>query len=108
VVGEYHISEPERLVQEALNETLLDYEIEAAPSVLVHLEGGSNFTLGTLDRVLRALRHRLGEPDRLVMGTRVRSEPSEVLRLTAVIGGLRPRTVRDAVTPKGARPLEAR
>ena len=53
VVGEYHISEPERLVQEALNETLLDYEIEAAPSVLVHLEGGSNFTLGTLDRVLR-------------------------------------------------------
>jgi hypothetical protein len=54
------------------------------------------------------LRHRLGEPDRLVMGTRVRSEPSEVLRLTAVIGGLRPRTVRDAVTPKGARPLEAR
>jgi cell division protein FtsZ len=108
VVGEYHISEPERLVQEALNETLLDYEIEAAPSVLVHLEGGSNFTLGTLDRVLRALRHRLGEPDRLVMGTRVRAEPSEVLRLTAVIGGLRPRTVRDAVTPKGARPLEAR
>ncbi|MCI4343283.1 MAG: hypothetical protein L3J92_04095 [Thermoplasmata archaeon] len=108
VVGEYHISEPERLVQEALNETLLDYQIDAAPSVLVHLEGGSNFTLGTLDRVLRALRHRLGEPDRLVMGTRVRSEPSEVLRLTAVIGGLLPRTVRDAVMPPRSRLVEAR
>jgi len=108
VVGEYHISEPERLVQEALNETLLDFQIDAAPSVLVHLEGGSNFTLGTLDRVLRALRHRLGEPDRLVMGTRVRSEPSEILRLTAVVGGLRPRTVRDAVMPPGSRLVEAR
>ncbi len=78
VVGEYHISEPERLVQEALNETLLDYRIAERPSVLVHLDGGSNMTLGTLDRVLRALRHRLGEPERLVLGTRSRSEPSEV------------------------------
>jgi cell division protein FtsZ len=107
VVGEYHISEPERLVQEALNDTLLDYRIAERPSVLVHLEGGSNFTLGTLDRVLQALRHRLGEPDRLVMGTRVRSEPSEVIRLTAVVGGLRRRTVRDALTSTSG-PLIAR
>jgi cell division protein FtsZ len=107
VVGEYHISEPERLVKEALNETLLDYRIAERPSVLVHLEGGSNFTLGTLDRVLQALRHHLGEPDRLVLGTRVRAEPCEVVRLTAVVGGLRPRTVREAITPVDLRPLEA-
>ncbi|HXQ49055.1 MAG TPA: hypothetical protein VN842_04675 [Thermoplasmata archaeon] len=108
VVGEYHISEPERLVQEALNETLLDYRIAERPSVLVHLDGGSNLTLGTLDRVLRALRHRLGEPERLVLGTRMRSEPSEVVRLTAVVGGLRPRTVREALSAKGPGPLVAR
>ncbi|MGD0256535.1 MAG: hypothetical protein ABSB90_01460 [Thermoplasmata archaeon] len=108
VVGEYHISEPERLVQEALNETLLDYRIAERPSVLVHLDGGSNMTLGTLDRVLRALRHRLGEPERLVLGTRSRSEPSEVVRLTAVVGGLRPRTVREALRSKGPGPLVAR
>ncbi|MGA8274858.1 MAG: hypothetical protein WB789_10015 [Thermoplasmata archaeon] len=107
VVGEYHFSEPERLVQEALNETLLDYRIAERPSVLVHLDGGSNMTLGTLDRVLRALRHRLGEPERLVLGTRTRGEPSEVVRLTAVVGGLRPRTVRDALTPKDPGPLVA-
>ncbi|MCI4365212.1 MAG: hypothetical protein L3K10_04015 [Thermoplasmata archaeon] len=110
VVGEYHISEPERLVHEALNETLLDYRISEKPSVLVHLDGGSNMTLDTLDRVLQALRHRLGDPDRLVLGTRVRSEPSEVVRLTAVVGGLRPRTVRDALTRKSAatHPMPAR
>jgi cell division protein FtsZ len=108
VVGEYHISEPERLVQEALNETLLDYRIAEKPSVLLHLDGGSNMTLGTLDRVLRALRHRLGEPERLVLGTRTRSEPSEVVRLTAVVGGLRPRTVREALRAKAPDPLIAR
>jgi cell division protein FtsZ len=100
VVGEYHVSEPERLVQEALNDTLLDYRVAERPSVLLHLDGGSNMTLGTLDRVLRALRHRLGDPERLVFGTRLRHEPSEVVRLTAVVGGLRPRTVRDALNSK--------
>jgi len=108
VVGEYHISEPERLVQEALNDTLLDYRIAERPSVLVHLDGGSNMTLGTLDRVLRALRHRLGEPERLVLGTRLRSEPSEVVRLTAVVGGLRSRTVREALRSKDPGTLVAR
>jgi cell division protein FtsZ len=108
VVGEYHVSEPERLVQEALRDTLLDYRIAERPSVLVHLEGGSNFTLGTLDRVLQALRHRLGEPERLVLGTRVRAEPSEVVRLTAVVGGLVPRTVREAVRSPAPPPVAPR
>jgi cell division protein FtsZ len=98
VCGEYHYSEPERLVQQALSETLLDFEVTHCPSALIHLDGGSNLTLKTLDRVLRQLRTQLGEPRRLVFGTRLRTEPREVVRLTAVVGGLRPRTVRDALT----------
>jgi cell division protein FtsZ len=95
--GEYHISEPERLVHQAMTETLLDFHLSDSPSALVHLDGGSNFTLRTLDRVLRTLRARLGEPRRLIFGTRTRTEPREVVRLTAVVGGLKPRTVRDAL-----------
>jgi cell division protein FtsZ len=97
ISGEYHISEPERLVQEALSESLLDFHLSDRTSALVHLEGGTNLTLRTLDRILRAMRERLNEPARLVFGTRVRSEPREVVHLTAVVGGLRTRTVRDAV-----------
>ncbi len=107
IVGEYHVSEPERLVHEALKETLLDYRIPERPSILVHLDGGSNFTLDTMDRVLQTLRHRLGQPERLVLGTRMRSEPREVVRLTAVLGGLRPRTVRDALRSRSPGPLVA-
>jgi cell division protein FtsZ len=95
--GEYHISEPEKVVQQALTETLMDFHLTGAPTALIHLDGGSNFTLRTLDRILRSLRQRLGEPRRLLFGTRVHAEPKEVIRLTAVVGGLRPRSVRDSL-----------
>ncbi|MGA8663776.1 MAG: hypothetical protein WB809_01725 [Thermoplasmata archaeon] len=110
IVGEYHVSEPERVVHAALSESLLDFHLSPRASALIHLDGGSNMTLGTLDRVLYAVRQRLGEPDQLVFGTRVHPEPREVVRLTAVLGGLKSRTVRDALTarPKGPDVLVAR
>ncbi len=101
LVGEHHISEPDRLVSTALAESLLDYRLAERSSALVHLDGGSNLTLRTLDRVLRSMRHALGNPERLVFGTRMRAEPREVVHLTAVVGGLRPRTVRDALGSPG-------
>jgi len=97
LVGEYHYSEPERLVQEAFSGSLLDYHLSDRPTALVHIEGGSNMALRTLDRVLRSMSERLNQPDRLVFGTRVRPEPREVVHLTAVIGGLRTRSVREAL-----------
>ncbi|HEY1198691.1 MAG TPA: hypothetical protein VGG32_08210 [Thermoplasmata archaeon] len=107
LVGEYHISEPERLVQQALTDSLLDFHLSDRPSALVHLDGGSNLTLRTLDRVLRTISQRLNQPDRLVFGTRVRPEPREVMHLTAVIGGLKTRSVREALesTAEITRPI---
>ncbi|MCI4325920.1 MAG: hypothetical protein L3K00_08615 [Thermoplasmata archaeon] len=104
--AEYHISEPERLVQQALTESLLDFRLTGAPSALVHLDGGSNFTLRTLDRILRTVRQHLGEPSRLLLGTRMHPEPREIVRLTAVVGGLRPTVIRDAVAPRSSNPRE--
>ena len=97
IVGEHHITEPERLVHQALSESLLDYHLADHASALIHLDGGSNLTLRTLDRVLHTVRHALGEPARLVFGTRMRPEPREVVHLTAVVGGLKSRSVRDAL-----------
>ncbi len=104
VIGEEHVSEPGRLVQQALSQSLLDFDLPPRPSALVHLEGGTNLTLRALDEVLAAVRDRLGDPVRMVFGARIRPEPSEVVRLTAVLGGLRPRLVREAVTSGGAPP----
>jgi len=107
LVGEYHVSEPERLVQQAITDSLLDYHLSDRPTALVHLDGGSNMTLRTLDRVLRTMSARLNHPDRLVFGTRVHPEPREVVHLTAVIGGLRTKSVREAldIPPEVLRPV---
>ncbi|HEV8049417.1 MAG TPA: hypothetical protein VGP88_02360 [Thermoplasmata archaeon] len=95
--AEYHISEPERLVPQALSESLLDFQLTEAPSALLHLDGGSNFTLKTHDRIVRAARRHFGEPRRLLLGIRMHPEPREVVRMTAVVGGLRPKAIRDAM-----------
>ncbi len=95
--GEYHISDPERLVEQAMTEGLLDFALDQESSALLHLDGGSNLTLRTLDQVVQSLRRRLGQPRRFMLGTRIRSEPREVVRLTAVIGGLRARTLDEAI-----------
>ncbi len=95
--GEYHVTEPDRLVHQAFSETLLDFSLPERASALVHLDGGSNMTLRTLERVLSCFRRRLGEPRRLLFGTRVHPERREVVRMTAVVGGLKPRTMRDAL-----------
>jgi cell division protein FtsZ len=97
LLSEEHVSEPERLVHQALTATLLDFELSEAPSALIHVDGGSNLSLQTVDRVWRTMRRRLGEPRRMIVGTRTHPEVREVIRLTAVIGGLRRRTLRDAI-----------
>ncbi len=94
LVAEHHHSEPDRLVQSALKDSLLDFELSQQTSALIHLDGGSNLTLRTVDRVLRSMHESLHAPQRVILGTRIREESREVVRLTAVIGGLKPRTVR--------------
>lgn len=95
--GEYHVSDPEQLVEQALTEGLLDFTLNRESSALLHLDGGSNLTLRTLDRVVQTLRKRLGQPRRFLLGTRIRTEPREVVHLTAVVGGLRARTMEEAL-----------
>ena len=58
----------------ALAESLLDFTLTDAPSALLHLDGGSNFTLRSLEEVVRAFQGRLGEPRRIVFGTRMHPE----------------------------------
>ena len=95
--AEYHVSEPERLVHQALSETLLDFTLTEGPSAIVHLDGGSNLTLQAIHRVLGTMRQHLGSPRRLILGTRYHPERREVIRLTAIVGGLKPYAIREAV-----------
>lgn len=89
ICGESHVSEPERLVPNALRESLLDFELMEKTRALVHIEGGSNLTVNGFDRVMNSARLHLRHPEELLFGTRLLSEPRETVRLTGIVGGIR-------------------
>ena len=106
--GEAHVSEPERLLPQALRDSLLDFELGARTRALLHIEGGSNLTLGTFDQLLEYARANLGEPDELLFGTRVRPEPREVVRLTGLVSGIRVGSIHGLLRAGSAEPALAR
>ena len=89
IYGESHVTEPERLVPTAIRESLLDFELEQKTRALVHIEGGSNLTVNGFDRVMNSARLHLKQPDELLFGTRLLSEPRETVRLTGIVSGIR-------------------
>lgn len=107
ICGESHVSEPERLVPNALRESLLDFELQKKKTkALVHIEGGSNLTVNEFDRVMNSARFHLNQPDELLFGTRLLGEPRETVRLTGIVGGIRLAPmppVRDPPAPVHAR-----
>jgi cell division protein FtsZ len=106
ICGESHVTEPERLVPNALRESLLDFELEKKTRALVHIEGGSNLTVNEFDRVMNSARFHLNQPEELLFGTRLLGEPRETVRLTGIVGGIRLAPVagiRDTPRPTGVR-----
>ncbi len=89
ILGESHVTEPDRLVPNALRESLLDFELEKKTRALVHIEGGSNLTVNDFDRVMNSARLHLNQPEELLFGTRLLGEPRETVRLTGIVGGIR-------------------
>ncbi len=106
--GEVHVSEPERLLPQALRDSLLDFELGPRPRALLHIEGGSNLTLGTFDQVLENARAHLGDPEELLFGTRVRPEPRELVRLTGLVSGIRVGSIHGLLGAAPARAAIAR
>lgn len=86
MVAEGHVSDPEALVKQALNESFLDFEISTPGPVLLHMEGGSNLSLRTHQKVLEAFRAGLKHPREFTFGTRITGEHSDVVRVTAIMG----------------------
>lgn len=99
ICGESHVTEPERLIPNALGESLLDFELEPKTRALVHIEGGSNLTVNGFDRVINSARLHLHQPEELLFGTRLLSEPRETVRLTGIVGGIRLAPVRAVHKP---------
>ncbi len=97
--AEGHPSDPDGLVRQALREGLLDFEVKdrAGPAILF-VEGGSDLTFGAYHRIVEAFRRELHDPAEITPGFRTHPERWDRVRLTAVVGGLEPRTLDKALT----------
>ncbi|MGI0140731.1 MAG: hypothetical protein ACREBT_06270 [Thermoplasmata archaeon] len=104
VCGQAHVSEAESLAAEAIRDSLLDFELEPRTRALIHIEGGSNLTLGAFDRILTSTRGHLGNPEELVFGTRLLPEPRETVRLTGLVSGIRVGSIQRLLDTPSAPP----
>ncbi|MDE1820418.1 MAG: hypothetical protein KGJ23_07050 [Euryarchaeota archaeon] len=97
--AEGHPADPDALVQQALTEGLLDFELSgrAGPTILF-VEGGSDLTFGAYHRIVERFRSELHEPLELTPGFRTHPERWDRVRLTAVVGGLERRTLEKALS----------
>jgi cell division protein FtsZ len=93
MIADGHMDDPEALVQQALNEGFLDFELTSPGPVLIHVEGGSNLSLRTHQKILEAFRKALHNPREFVFGTRIREEHSTNVRVTVMVGRLKADTI---------------
>lgn len=96
--AEGHPSDPEGVVRQALKEGLLDFEVrERAGPTILFIEGGSDLTFGAYHRIVDAFRQELHDPGELTPGFRTHPERWDRVRVTALVGGLEPRTLDRAL-----------
>lgn len=96
--AEGHPSDPEGVVHQAFQEGLLDFEVkERAGPTILFVEGGNDLTFGAYHRIVESFRKELHDPGELTPGFRTHPERWDRVRVTALVGGLQPRTLERAL-----------
>jgi cell division protein FtsZ len=86
--GEGIDAEPEQVVIEALNNPLLDVDYTGATGALIHITGGQNLALRTVNRIAEGITYELDSSANIILGARTDGQFSERLRLMAIMTGV--------------------
>ncbi|MFH1393358.1 MAG: cell division protein FtsZ [Candidatus Micrarchaeota archaeon] len=76
-------------VKDTLEHPLLDVDYEGAQGCLLHLEGGSDLTLGDAIRTGELMTDSFDEGASIKMGARINPQFREKIRITAIITGIK-------------------
>ena len=74
-------------VEKALNNPLLDVEVQGATGALINVIGGPNMTLDEAKRVVEAVTDRLDNSAKIIWGAQLVSELQNSLRTMLVVVG---------------------
>jgi cell division protein FtsZ len=97
--AEGHPSDPEGVVHQAFREGLLDFQVkERAGPTILFVEGGNDLTFGAYHKIVDSFRRELRDPGELTPGFRTHPERWDRVRVTALVGGLEPKTLERALS----------
>lgn len=75
-------------VQKALNNPLLDVDIDGATGALVNVTGGSGLTLKESREVVKAVSSRLDDNAKIIWGAQIQRELGDSLRVMIIVTGV--------------------
>ncbi len=86
--GEGLDQEPEQVVIDALNNPLLDVDYTGATGALIHITGGQNLALRTVNKIAEGVTYELDASANIILGARTDQNFSDRLRIMAIMTGV--------------------
>ncbi len=80
--------DPEKVVHEALNNPLLDVDLEGASGALIHITGGPSLSLKRTYGVLNGITRELSESTNIKLGARIEPDFGDTIKLIGIVTGL--------------------
>jgi cell division protein FtsZ len=99
-------SDPEGAVQDALSNPLLEVDYEGATGALIHVTGGPNLTTKKVTKVLNGISEQLDPRAQVIFGARVDPNCRDMIRVMAVITGIRDIPAHEGYRSKDAAKLD--
>ena len=80
--------DPQEVVREALNNPLLDVELEGASGALIHITGGPSLSLKKAYQVFNGVTQQIGERANVKLGARIEDGFGSNIKLMAIVTGI--------------------
>ncbi|MEM3445583.1 MAG: cell division protein FtsZ [Thermoplasmata archaeon] len=87
--GEGSEEEPEKIVEDALNNPFLDVDYTGARAAIIHITGGPRLTLKSANAVVEGISSQFSEDANIIFGARILPECEGSIRVMAIAVGVR-------------------
>ncbi len=86
-------------VQKALNNPLLDVEIDGASGALVNIVGGTDVSVKECQQIVEGVSSKLSQDSKIIWGAQINKEMGDMVRAMIVVTGVKAPNIYSAVKP---------
>lgn len=87
--GEGSEEEPEKIVEDALNNPFLDVDYTGARAAIIHITGGPKLTLKSANTVIEGIASQFSDDANIIFGARILPECDGCIRVMAIAVGVK-------------------